>query len=93
MVIVITMISMACKTYVALIREIEMGLKSWLDNTSELESAVLSKYLESHKTFYTRNKVLTAKLLKQEYRYLKLCFILVLKVEIPQKLNYVPDLI
>lgn len=37
--------------YAAWVREIEMGLKTWLDSTHELESAVLSKHLKSYKNF------------------------------------------
>ena len=37
--------------YAAWVREIEMGLKTWLDSTHELESAVLSKHVKPHKYF------------------------------------------
>ena len=37
--------------YAAWVREIEMGLKTWLDSTHELESAVLGKHVKPQKSF------------------------------------------
>lgn len=37
--------------YAAWVREIEMGLKTWMDSTHELESAILGKHVKPHKYF------------------------------------------
>ena len=47
--------------YAAWLREIELGKKTWLDNPTQIETAILTKYLKSNKPTTFQSKKSTSK--------------------------------